>query len=240
MKEVFQLTEKFSSVIDDPRVVSIIKECGGKMYMSEKKWESALNQFKQSFESMVDSGHPRAQTMLKYVILTQLLSKSETDYLTQREAKVFVNDPEIIAMTDLKRGFETNDIKMILNIVGNKKINLLSDPLIALYLDVLLRSVRLKALVAICKPYKAVKLEFLCQRINVDLQEIRSLLAELILEETIKGQIDQVAGVLELKSNELQMTHKHTAIRAWADTLTDLNGRLTAKLNYDQSLRSQN
>lgn len=70
MKEVFQLTEKFSSVIDDPRVVSIIKECGGKMYMSEKKWESALNQFKASFESMVDSGHPRAQTMLKYVILT--------------------------------------------------------------------------------------------------------------------------------------------------------------------------
>ena len=60
---------------------------------------------------MVDSGHPRAQTMLKYVILTQLLSKSETDYLTQREANVFANDLEIIAMTDLKQGFEKNDIK---------------------------------------------------------------------------------------------------------------------------------
>lgn len=65
-------------------------------------------------------------------------------------------------MTDLKRGFETNDIKLILDIVADKKINLLSDPLIALYLDVLLRSVRLKALVAICIPYKAVKLDFLC------------------------------------------------------------------------------
>lgn len=93
-------------------------------------------------------------------------------------------------MTDLKRGFETNDIKMILSILGDKKVNLLSDSLIALYLDVLLRSVRLKALVAICKPYKAVKLEFLCQKVNVDLNEIRSLLSELILEELIKGQID--------------------------------------------------
>lgn len=111
MKEIFQLTEKFSSVIEDPRVQGIIKECGGKMYMSERKWEQALNQFKASFESMVDSGHPRAQTMLKYVILTQLLSKSETDYLTQREAKVFANDAEIIAMTDLLHGFEKNDIK---------------------------------------------------------------------------------------------------------------------------------
>lgn len=127
MKEVFQLTEKFSTVIEDPRVVGIIKECGGKMYMSERKWEQALSQFKASFESMVDSGHPRAVTILKYVILTQLLSKSETDYLTQREAKVFANDASIIAMTDLKQGFEKNDIKAILKIIGDKKINLLAD-----------------------------------------------------------------------------------------------------------------
>lgn len=39
MKEVFQMTEKFTSVIEDARVVGIIKECGGKMYMSERKWE---------------------------------------------------------------------------------------------------------------------------------------------------------------------------------------------------------
>jgi hypothetical protein len=51
--------------------------------------------------------------LLKYVILTQLLSKSELDYLTQREAKIYVNDPEIMAMTALKRGFETNDINAI-------------------------------------------------------------------------------------------------------------------------------
>lgn len=63
-------------------MVGIIRECGGKMYMSERKWEQALHQFKSSFESMVDSGNIRAQIMLKYVILTQLLSKSETDYLT--------------------------------------------------------------------------------------------------------------------------------------------------------------
>lgn len=204
MKEVFQLTEKFSSVIEDARVVGIIKECGGKMYMSERKWEQALNQFKASFESMVDSGHPRAQTLLKYIILTQLLSKSETDYLTQREAKIFANDNEIMAMTDLKQGFEKNDIKTILRVVNDKKINLLADPIINQYLGDLLRSVRLKALESVCGPYKAVKLEFLCKQMNVDLAEMRSLLSELILEEKIKGQIDQVAGVLELQSSELQ------------------------------------
>jgi COP9 signalosome complex subunit 2 len=130
-------------VIEDARVVGIIKECGGKMYMTERKWEQALNQFKASFESMVDSGHPRAQTLLKYIILTQLLSKAETDYLTQREAKIFAGDSEIMAMTDLKSGFEKNDIKTILRVVNDKKVNLLADPIIRQYLGDLLRSVRL-------------------------------------------------------------------------------------------------
>lgn len=57
--------------------------------MSEKKWEEALQQFWDGFVSLVDSGHPRAVTVLKYVILTQLLSQSNTEYLTQREAKIF-------------------------------------------------------------------------------------------------------------------------------------------------------
>jgi len=54
----------------------------------------------------------------------------------------------------------------------------------------LLRSVRLKALQDKCGPYKAVRLDFLAESLNVNQSEIRSLLAELILEEKIKGQID--------------------------------------------------
>lgn len=167
--------------------------------MSEKKWEEALKQFWDGFVSLVDSGHPRAVTVLKYVILTQLLSQSNTEYLTQREAKIFAQDPQIIAMIDLKDGVFENDIQKILKVIGDKKINLLSDPLIAQYLNELLRSVRLKALESVCAPYKAVKLEFLCKAMDVDLLEMRSLLAELILEERIQGQMDQVNGVLELR-----------------------------------------
>lgn len=102
-------------------------------------------------------------------------------------------------MIDLKDGVFENDIQKILRVIGDKKIDLLSDPLIAQYLNELLRSVRLKALESVCAPYKAVKLEFLCKAMDVDLLEMRSLLAELILEERIQGQMDQINGVLELR-----------------------------------------
>ena len=47
---------------------------------------------------------------------------------------------------------------------------------------------------------------------NVDQNEIRSLLAELILEEKLKGQIDQINGVLELSQSELKVSQRHKAL----------------------------
>ena len=41
---------------------------------------------------------------------------------------------------------------------------------------------------------------------NVDINEIRSLLSELILEEKLEGQIDQLNGFLELRSREGQIS----------------------------------
>ena len=38
------------AVISDPRVMGIIKECGGKLYMSEKKRELALEELFECFK----------------------------------------------------------------------------------------------------------------------------------------------------------------------------------------------
>ena len=39
MKLIFRLSQNFASTIEDPRVIGVIKECGGKMFMAEKKWQ---------------------------------------------------------------------------------------------------------------------------------------------------------------------------------------------------------
>jgi len=51
MKAVYPQTTNLNSVINDPRVIGIIKECGGKMYMSEKKWGKALEEMFESFKN---------------------------------------------------------------------------------------------------------------------------------------------------------------------------------------------
>ena len=126
--------------------------------MTEKRWDAALQEFFESYKHLVDIGNNKAQTLLKYVVLASLLSGSEVDYLGTREAKIFAQDSEIIAMVNLKQAFENNDIKAIQDVLNDKNVHLLSDPFINSYLDDLLRSVRLKALEALCMPYKSVKL----------------------------------------------------------------------------------
>jgi len=70
--------------------------------MTEKRWDAALQEFFESYKHLVDIGNNKAQTLLKYVVLASLLSGSEVDYLGTREAKIFAQDSEIIAMVNLK------------------------------------------------------------------------------------------------------------------------------------------
>ena len=44
LKKIYPKTMNLKAVISDPRVMGIIKECGGKMYMAEKRWAQALEE----------------------------------------------------------------------------------------------------------------------------------------------------------------------------------------------------
>ena len=110
MKRVYTLAQRFSSTIEDPRVVAIIKECGGKMYMSEKKWQQALEEFQASLKCYVDCGSTTAKNILKYVIWTAMLAKTEFDVQGTQEAKIYKDDDLIVGMTKLGEGFANNDL----------------------------------------------------------------------------------------------------------------------------------
>lgn len=51
LKAIYPETTKLNSVINDPRVTGIIKENGGKMFMSEKKWANAMEEMFESFKN---------------------------------------------------------------------------------------------------------------------------------------------------------------------------------------------
>ena len=67
-------------------------------------------------------------------------------------------------------------------------------------------------------------MKFLAQELNLDDEELESLLVDLIVDDRIQGRIDQLQGFVALNENELSVddtsVKKLTAIDSWASALT--------------------
>ena len=230
MKSLYSETQKLSSVINDPKVVAVIKETGGIIYMNEKKWELALEELFESYKNYLEIGDFRAKPIFKYVILASIMANSKINYATLREGAIYQHDTEIVAITNLRTAYENNDINQIQSILKNKDSHILDDPIISMYLNDLLRSIRLNVVIARIKPYKAVSLSYLENQLGVTRDVICSLLEELILEERIRGQIDQLNGFLELQGDSTQAVSRHAELSKWAKSLSRVHSQLMSQL----------
>jgi COP9 signalosome complex subunit 2 len=72
------------------------------------------------------------------------------------------------------------------------------DPFIAFFITDLLRSLRTQYIIDIIKSYTRLSLDFLAKTLNIGRDEAEGLVVGLILDEKIKGRIDQVQGVVVL------------------------------------------
>jgi len=203
--------------------------------MSEKKWEAAYNEFFEAFKNYQETGNSsRAKTMLKYVVLANMLALSDINPFDSREAKVYQDDPEIHAMASLRTAYEQNDIRMIDNLLSNPSYKILSDPFIALYLQDLLRNIRLQVLQNIIRPYRCVSLDFLAKEINDKVEEVVSLLVQLILDEKIAAKIDSTKGFLHINAGSTDEANKFANLQKWVDSFDRIHQGLLGKLNRSQ------
>eukprot|EP00419_Tripos_fusus_P004346 CAMPEP_0172687490 /NCGR_PEP_ID=MMETSP1074-20121228/21711_1 /TAXON_ID=2916 /ORGANISM="Ceratium fusus, Strain PA161109" /LENGTH=452 /DNA_ID=CAMNT_0013506951 /DNA_START=40 /DNA_END=1401 /DNA_ORIENTATION=- len=238
MKEIYPKTINLTSAIADPRNIAVIRESGGKMYMSEKKWEAAYNEFFEAFKNYQETGNARtAKVMLKYVVLANMLALSSINPFDSREAKVYQDDPEISAMANLRTAYENNDIQTIDQLLSNPSYRILSDAFICTYLQDLLRNIRLQVLQNIIKPYKCVSLQFLVKEINVSNEEVISLLVQLILDEKISARIDGTGGFLHVTGASTDVCKKFANMQKWVDAFERIHNGLLSKLNQRQELR---
>mmetsp|Transcript_36345 Transcript_36345/g.93981 ORF Transcript_36345/g.93981 Transcript_36345/m.93981 type:complete len:455 (-) Transcript_36345:68-1432(-) len=231
MKEIYPKTINLTSAIADPRNIAVIRESGGKMFMSEKNWEAAYNEFFEAFKNYQETGNStRAKIMLKYVVLANMLALSDINPFDSREAKVYQDDPEISAMANLRTAYEQNDITTIDKLLTNPSYRILSDDFIKTYLQDLLRNIRLQVLQNIIRPYRCVGLPFLAKEINVDATEVTSLLVQLLLDGKIIGKIDGTKGFLNINSESADEANKFANLNKWVDAFERITQGLLGKL----------
>mmetsp|Transcript_18793 Transcript_18793/g.32056 ORF Transcript_18793/g.32056 Transcript_18793/m.32056 type:complete len:438 (+) Transcript_18793:95-1408(+) len=229
LKELYQQALAVKSAIPHPRILGIIRECGGKMHMHDQLWSEAATDFFEAFKSYDEAGVPRRVQCLKYVVLASMLMESKVDPFDAQEARPYKQDPEITAMTSLVEAYQADDINVFERTLRTNKRTIMDDPFIAYYVDDLLRKIRTQVLLKLIKPYTRVRIPFISKKLNVPEADVESLLVTLILDGRVQGHIDQVNQLLEVGGrNEGQA--KYTALDKWASQLQSIHNATMNRL----------
>ncbi|KAK4247001.1 PCI domain-containing protein [Corynascus novoguineensis] len=219
LKALYQKALKVRSAVPHPKIQGVIRECGGKMHMSEENWNSAQIDFFEAFRNYDEAGDLRRIQVLKYLLLVTMLMKSDINPFDSQETKPYKNDPRIAAMTDLVDAYQRDDIFKYEDVL-QKNTDLLADPFIAENIDEVTRNMRTKGVLKLIAPYTRMRLAWIADRLRISEPEAQDIVSYLIVDGRVKGRIDEHSGTVEIESEG--DTDRAKAIEAMALAVRDL------------------
>lgn len=200
LKGLYQRALRVRSAVPHPKIMGIIRECGGKMHMSEENWKDAQSDFFESFKNYDEAGSLQRIQVLKYLVLTTMLMGSDINPFDSQETKPYKDDKRVAAMTALVDAYQQDAIDQYEKILNSNK-DLLADPFIAENIDEVTRNMRTKAVVKLVAPYTRFNLSFIANKLHISVAEVQDIIGFLIMDSRLIGRINQEAGTVELESS---------------------------------------
>jgi len=219
LKRLYERALKVKSAVPHPKIMGIIRECGGKMHMSEENWKDAQSDFFESFRNYDEAGSLQRIQVLKYLVLTTMLMKSDINPFESQETKPYKNDPRIAAMTDLVDAYQRDDIHQYESVLNVNK-DLLDDPFIAENIDEVTRNMRTKAVLKLIAPYTRFNLIFIGKALKIPVSEVQDILGFLIVDKKVNGKINQQDGTVEIADDRDK--ERLRAMQEWTDAIGNL------------------
>jgi COP9 signalosome complex subunit 2 len=219
LKVLYQRALRVRSAVPHPKIMGIIRECGGKMHMSEENWKDAQSAFFESFRNYDEAGSLHRIQVLKYLLLTTMLMRSDINPFDSQETKPYKNDPRIAAMTELVDAYQRDNIHKYESVLQQNQ-DLLADPFIAENIDEVTRNMRTKTVLKLITPYTRMRLSWVAKQLRISEVEVQDIMGFLIFDGKINGKIDQQMGVLEIYRD--RDAERIGAIQHLSDALAEL------------------
>ncbi|KAG4094063.1 PCI-domain-containing protein [Neocallimastix lanati (nom. inval.)] len=229
LKPLYKQCLNVKYAIPHPRIMGVIRECGGKMHMIEGKWQDAQTDFFEAFKNFDEAGSPQRIQCLKYLVIANMLSESEINPFDSQETKPYKNDHQIVALTNLINAYQRVDIDEFESILKKNKSTIMNDPFIRTYMDDVIKNIRSQVLIRLIKPYTRIKLSFASKKLNITPQEVEDLLVNLILDKKINGYIDQINQILELEQDNQSLNY-YPDIGKWCNNVEKLINSFDRKI----------
>jgi COP9 signalosome complex subunit 2 len=229
LKQLYERALQVKSAIPHPRIMGVIRECGGKMHMGARDFERAHQDFFEAFKSYDEAGNARRIQCLKYLVLANMLDLSDIDPFDSPEAKPYMNSTDITSMTALRRAYTAQNVAEFEAVLRSNGSTIMNDVFIRQHIEELLRKFRSQVLIKHIQPYSRIGIRYAAKLLNIEELEVEDLLVALILDKKIHGKIDQVNGLLIL-GNPIAGTEKYQAIATWSSEISRLQSSIAGKL----------
>lgn len=219
LKVLYQKALKVRSAVPHPNIMGIIRECGGKMHMSEENWKEAQSDFFESFRNYDEAGSLQRIQVLKYLVLTTMLMGSNINPFDSPETKAYQNDPRISAMTDLVDAYQRDELTRYEKILQTNQ-DVTADPFIAENIDEVTRNMRTKGVLKLVAPYTRFTMEFVAKRLKISVPEVQDIVSFLILDGKLKAKVNQTNGTVE--KDKAVDEERLAAVDAWSSAIDSL------------------
>lgn len=181
-----QLYHKALSInvgIPHPRILGIVKEVGGLVYSQLKDFTKASEEYLESFKNYDAAGNPKRIHVLKKLIVSTILSKSEINPFQSREFVSFIDEPEVAKLLELYSSVQNDSIDVFNHLVRVDpffKEILKKDAYLSNNMDLIVQLMYSKVLLVLIKPFKKCSFSFLCESLQTDQNVVEDLLPRLL------------------------------------------------------------
>ncbi|CAJ0960454.1 unnamed protein product, partial [Mesorhabditis belari] len=177
----------------------------GILYATEDKdYKTAYSYFFEAFEGFVQIGDKeRATQALKYMCLVKvMLNESDQirSLLDSEACQPYVKEKHILAMRELAVAFKERSLARFQKCLETYPSELNDDHVVKGHSSKLHETMLEKEISRIVEPYAAIDIKHICEKVNLPLDRIEKKLGMMILDQTLRGVINQQAGCLSIMS----------------------------------------
>jgi len=165
----------------------------------EKDHRTAFSYFYESFEAF-NTGDvvDKATTSLKFMLLSKIMSNrsGETRTIASSKSALKYPGPQIDAIMAVAAAHEDRSLKKFEAVLTQYKAQLADDPIVNYHLSDLNETLLEQNILRILEPFSRVEISHVAALIELPETRTLSKLREMILDQKLKGTLDQGIGVL--------------------------------------------
>lgn len=195
-----------SGIYCPPKLQAALDLQSGILHGEENDFKTAYSYFYEAFEGYDSIENPKAISALKYMLLSKIMLSAPEDVQAIVSGKLALRyaGEHIEAMKGIATASHNRSLEELKATMEKHKNELMEDVIIQRHFNKLYDNLLEQNLQRIIEPFSRVEVSHIAHLIKLPLNNVERKLSQMILDQKLKGILDQGAGVLVIFDDKPQ------------------------------------